>query len=71
MVLLSAPQEWLASPPTLPTEETTIIFYASIDPATGQMWCPDCRRVKSTIDWLFNGNDKPDAYIIYVGSKAE
>ncbi|KIM24968.1 hypothetical protein M408DRAFT_331442 [Serendipita vermifera MAFF 305830] len=71
MVLLTPPTEWLSSPPQLPAGEVIIIFYASIDPVSGVMWCPDCRKVKSTIDWLFNGNDKPAAYIIYVGSKSE
>jgi hypothetical protein len=71
MVLLAPPSEWFSSPPQLPSGEVIIIFYSSIDPKTGQMWCPDCRKVKSTIDWLFDGNDKPAAYIIWVGSKAE
>jgi hypothetical protein len=69
-MLHQAPAEWLTSPPTLPTD-AIVIFYADIDPKTGEMWCPDCRSVKSTIDWLFNGDDKPPAYVIYVGSKAE
>ncbi|KAG8759718.1 hypothetical protein FRC14_005202 [Serendipita sp. 396] len=75
MVLLSAPEEWLTSPPTArptnPERDTIVLFYASIDPTTNQMWCGDCRKVKSTIDWLFNGDDKPPAYVIYVGQKAE
>jgi hypothetical protein len=53
MVLLTPPDEWLTSPPTFPND-AILIFYSDID-ASGQMWCPDCRRVKSTVDWLFNG----------------
>jgi len=68
-MLLTPPDEWLASPPTFP-DDAILIFYSDVD-ASGQMWCPDCRKVKSTVDWLFNGRDKPPAYIIWVGSKAE
>ncbi|KAG8803303.1 hypothetical protein FRC17_006206 [Serendipita sp. 399] len=74
MVLLTPPEEWLSSPPTArpsSSTDTILIFYASIDPTTHQMWCGDCRKVKSTLDWLFNGDDKPPAYVFYVGSKAE
>ncbi|CAG7850279.1 SubName: Full=Uncharacterized protein {ECO:0000313/EMBL:CCA71331.1} [Serendipita indica DSM 11827] len=74
-MLLTPPADWLTSPPNFtvedPLQDTILIFYASIDPNTGVMWCPDCRKVKSTIDWLFAGEDKPPAYVIYVGSKAE
>lgn len=39
-------QEWAAIAPRLAKEAASIIvyFYASIDPATGTSWCPDCRN---------------------------
>jgi len=48
-----------------------IIYYASIDPATGMMWCPDCRAVEETVKKAFAPSDGPMGLVIYVGGRAE
>ncbi|RXK39709.1 hypothetical protein M231_03064 [Tremella mesenterica] len=53
--------------PTSP-KYTFLIFYSSV--INGQMWCPDCRRVESTVKEAFDGPDKPKAIIHWVGDKA-
>ncbi|KAJ9103713.1 hypothetical protein QFC20_004717 [Naganishia adeliensis] len=42
-----------------------LVFYSAITPATGQMWCPDCRVVESTVKNTFDGPDKPKAVILW------
>ncbi|KZT62582.1 thioredoxin-like protein [Calocera cornea HHB12733] len=54
-----------------PPKRPFLIYYASIDPATGQMWCPDCRAVESTVKDLFEKEDGPTGLIIWVGQRAE
>jgi len=46
-----------------------LIFYSSI--VDGQLWCPDCRDVKSLIEDTFSTDNSPTAGIIYVGNRAE
>ncbi|KAF7311130.1 N-acetyltransferase domain-containing protein [Mycena chlorophos] len=48
-----------------------LVFYASIDPTHGQMWCGDCRRVEEVVRRVFDDAGSPSAAIVYVGSKPE
>jgi len=48
-----------------------LIFYASIDPETGKMWCPDCRDVEELVRTTFEGEEAPKALIVWVGNKLE
>ncbi|WVO15001.1 hypothetical protein L204_102644 [Cryptococcus depauperatus] len=43
-----------------------IVFYSSI--VDGQMWCSDCRAVESTVKEAFDGPDKPNAAVYWVGN---
>ncbi|WVQ66160.1 uncharacterized protein L199_004338 [Kwoniella botswanensis] len=46
-----------------------LVFYSDI--VNGQMWCPDCRDVESTVKQAFDAPDKPKAIIYWVGSISE
>nr|GAT57468.1 predicted protein [Mycena chlorophos] len=48
-----------------------LVFYASIDPTQGRMWCGDCRRVEEVVRRVFDDAGGPSAAIVYVGSKPE
>jgi hypothetical protein len=63
-------------PPTSTSSTTTttprfLIFYSSILPSTGKMWCPDCLDVQAIINATFSGTDTPEAIIYYVGQKQQ
>ncbi|WVW87044.1 hypothetical protein I302_109100 [Kwoniella bestiolae CBS 10118] len=46
-----------------------LVFYSNV--VNGQMWCPDCRDVESTIKETFDAPDKPKAIIYWVGDRPE
>jgi len=46
-----------------------LIFYSSL--TDGELWCPDCRNIDSTVQEIFGPPDSPKALIIYVGQIAE
>ncbi|KAK8849780.1 hypothetical protein IAR55_005116 [Kwoniella newhampshirensis] len=54
--------------PTAPPV-TYLIFYSNI--VNGQMWCPDCRAVESTVKDAFDAPDKPKGIIYWVGDRPE
>ncbi|GHJ85424.1 hypothetical protein NliqN6_1826 [Naganishia liquefaciens] len=43
-----------------------LVFYSAVIPATGQMWCPDCRDVEATVKETFDRADKPKAIIVWL-----
>ncbi|WWD20412.1 hypothetical protein CI109_104888 [Kwoniella shandongensis] len=71
MPLISTPFPHVANSingPTAPAA-TFLIFYS--DYVDGQMWCPDCRAVESTVKEAFDGPEKPKGIINWVGIKEE
>ncbi|KAK6007330.1 hypothetical protein QM012_006338 [Aureobasidium pullulans] len=46
-----------------------LVFYSSI--VDGKMWCPDCVDVEPSVREAFDGADKPEAMLFYVGKKEE
>ncbi|WWC92676.1 uncharacterized protein L201_007635 [Kwoniella dendrophila CBS 6074] len=54
--------------PTSP-DVSYLVFYSSV--IDGQMWCPDCVNVESTVKAAFDGADKPKAIIYWVGDRTE
>lgn len=46
-----------------------LVFYSSI--VDGKMWCPDCVDVEPSVREAFEGKDKADALLFYVGKKEE
>ncbi|EJD54427.1 hypothetical protein AURDEDRAFT_156207 [Auricularia subglabra TFB-10046 SS5] len=55
----------------VPTDAEYIIFYSSVDPATGRLWCPDCRDVDQLVRDTFTADGAPDARLVYVGQRHE
>ncbi|PRQ73140.1 hypothetical protein AAT19DRAFT_15893 [Rhodotorula toruloides] len=45
-----------------------LIFFASIDPATGKPWCPDCSEVQSEVDRLV---PESRSTLVFVGDRTE
>jgi hypothetical protein len=46
-----------------------LVFYSSI--VDGKMWCPDCVDVEPSVREAFDGDNKPEAMLFYVGKKEE
>lgn len=46
-----------------------LVFYSSI--VDGKMWCPDCVDVEPSVRDAFDGAEKPEAQLFYVGKKEE
>ena len=46
-----------------------LVFYSSI--VDGKMWCPDCVDVEPSVREAFDGAEKPEAQLFYVGKKEE
>ncbi|RSH80024.1 uncharacterized protein EHS24_009695 [Apiotrichum porosum] len=54
--------------PTAP-KRSFLIFYSNV--VDGRMWCPDCRVVEDAVKKAFQGEDKPQGIIYWVGSLAQ
>ncbi|KAI5479674.1 thioredoxin-like protein 5 [Pseudohyphozyma bogoriensis] len=55
---------------TSPTTPSYLIFFASIDPATGQSWCIDCRNSVALIE-KFLPEKKGNSVLVQVGARNE
>ncbi|ODO03564.1 hypothetical protein L198_02412 [Cryptococcus wingfieldii CBS 7118] len=46
-----------------------LVFYSDV--VNGRMWCPDCVAVESTVKDAFDGPEKPNAAVYWVGKIQE
>lgn len=58
----------------LRSQETALLalFFASIDPSTGESWCPDCRAASPVIQRLVSSSEAPmNLLYCYVGARED
>ncbi|GAA6011020.1 hypothetical protein JCM11491_005911 [Sporobolomyces phaffii] len=64
------PESVLSAVPssTSPAQPHYLVFLSSVDPASGEMWCGDCRDTQTAIEQLV-----PDSQsqLVFVGEKSE
>jgi len=48
------------------------LFFASLDPSTGESWCPDCRAVTPVIQKLASSSEAPvNLLYCYIGARED